>query len=74
MKITVRKLIDDHFNGDRKVAAKAAGMTIFFLNNLVHQGREVMLLDDGDFILVTKITKIITMPKVNGSKNKLSVT
>ena len=59
MKITVREMAETYFSGDRNKAAKAAGVTLTFFNNWVSQGREVMRLDNGDFILVTKTTKII---------------
>lgn len=59
MKITVREMAETYFAGDRNKAAEAAGVTLTFFNNWVSQGREVMRLDNGDFILVTKTTKII---------------
>ncbi|NJI86921.1 hypothetical protein [Shewanella sp. Iso12] len=62
MKITVREMAETYFNGDRNSAAKAAGVTLQFFNNWVSQGREVMRLDNGDFVLVTKNTKIIKKP------------
>ena len=62
MKITVRDMADDYFNGDRNKAAESAGVTLQFFNNWVSQGREVMRLDNGDFVLVTKTTKIIKKP------------
>lgn len=62
MKITVRDMADDYFNGDRNKAAESAGVTLQFFNNWVSQGREVMRLDNGSFVLVTKTTKIIKKP------------
>lgn len=62
MKITVREMAETYFNGDRNEAAKAAGVTLQFFNNWVSQGREVIRLDNGDFVLVTKTTKIIKKP------------
>lgn len=62
MKITVREMAEIYFNGDRNEAAKAAGVTLQFFNNWVSQGREVMRLDNGHFVLVTKNTKIIKKP------------
>ena len=59
MKITVREMADTYFNGDRNKAAEAAGVTLQFFNNWVSQGREVMRLDNGDFVLVTSRMKII---------------
>ena len=59
MKITVREMADTYFNGDRNKAAEAAGVTLQFFNNWVSQGREVMRLDSGDFVLVTSRMKII---------------
>lgn len=59
MKITVREMAETYFNGDRHKAAHAAGVTLSFFNNWVSQNREVMRLDNGDFVLVTKTTKII---------------
>lgn len=55
-------MADDYFNGDRNKAAESAGVTLQFFNNWVSQGREVMRLDNGDFVLVTKTTKIIKKP------------
>ena len=62
MKITVRDMADDYFQGDRNKAAESAGVTLQFFNNWVSQGREVMRLDNGDFVLVTKTTKIFKKP------------
>lgn len=58
MKIKVKEMIDDYFSGNRVAAAKSAGVTLQFLNNWVSQEREVIRLDNGDFILVTKTQKI----------------
>lgn len=55
-------MADDYFNGDRNKAAESAGVTLQFFNNWVSQGREVMRLDNGSFVLVTKTTKIIKKP------------
>jgi hypothetical protein len=63
VKITVKQMIDDYFGGNRTVAAEAAGVTLQFLNNWVSQDREVMRLDNGDFILVTKTQKIFNRQK-----------
>ncbi len=65
MKITVREMVNVYFGGDRNNAAKAAGVTISFFNNWVSQGREVNILENGDFILDTKTTKIIKKPRYN---------
>ena len=62
MKITVRGMADTYFKGNRNEAAKAAGVTLQFFNNWISQEREVMQLDNGDFVLVTKTTKIIKKP------------
>lgn len=62
MKIKVREMTDTYFNGDRNQAAKAAGVSLQFFNNWVSQEREVMRLDNGDFVLVTSRTKIIKKP------------
>ncbi|EGR0199609.1 hypothetical protein ACXIVC_21750 [Vibrio parahaemolyticus] len=59
MKITVREMTDTYFNGDRNKASEAAGVTLQFFNNWISQGREVMRLDNGDFVLVTSRMKII---------------
>ncbi len=64
MKITVRQMAEDYFGGDRNEASKAAGVTLQFFNNWVSQEREVMRLDNGDFVLVTKTTKIIKKNQV----------
>ncbi len=63
MKITVKQMIDDYFGGNRASAAEAAGVTLQFLNNWVSQEREVIRLDNGDFILATKTQKIFKREK-----------
>lgn len=59
MKISVREMADSYFGGNRNQAAQAADVSLAQFNNWVSQGREVMRLDNGDFVLVTKTTKII---------------
>jgi len=63
VKITVKQMIDDYFGGNRAAAAESAGVTLDFLNNWLSQGREVMRLDNGDFILTTKTQKIFNRNK-----------
>lgn len=63
MKITVKQMIDDYFGGNRAAAAESAGVTLDFLNNWLSQGREVMRLDNGDFILTTKTQKVFKRQK-----------
>lgn len=63
MKITVKQMIDDYFGGNRIAAADSVGVTLGFLNNWVSQGREVLRLDNGDFILVTKTQKVFKRQK-----------
>ena len=63
MKITVKQMIDDYFSGNRVAAASSAGVSIQFLNNWVSQDREVLRLDNGDFILVTKTQKVFKRQK-----------
>jgi hypothetical protein len=58
VKITVKQMIDDYYSGNRAAAAESAGVTLQFLNNWVSQEREVMRLDNGNFILVTKTQKV----------------
>lgn len=58
MKISVQDMIEIHFAGDRKLAAAAANITVAFLRNMISQKRDVLLLDDGSFILETKTSKI----------------
>ena len=58
-KITIRKMVDDYFGGDRTKAAHAAGIkTVFQLNNLMSQDAEVAKLESGAWIMVTKTSKI----------------
>lgn len=64
MKIKVRDMADNYFNGDRNKAAEAAGVSIQFFNNWISQEREVMRLDNGDFVLVTERMKIIKKPEL----------
>lgn len=58
MKISVEDMIEIHFAGNRKEAAAAAHITVAFLNNMVSQKRDVLLLDNGNFILDSKKSKI----------------
>lgn len=64
MRIKVRDMADNYFNGDRNKAADAAGVSIQFFNNWISQEREVMRLDNGDFVLVTERMKIIKKPEL----------
>lgn len=62
MKISIRKMVDDYFGGDRNEAAKSAGIgSVYQLNNLISEKREVMLLADGSWIMVTKTSKIFKL-------------
>ena len=45
----------------RSDLAKSANMTEQMLNNLVSQGREVLELANGDYILTSKYTKIFKL-------------
>jgi hypothetical protein len=56
-------MIDDYFGGNRTTAAESAGVTLQFLNNWVSNNREVLRLDNGDFILVTKTQKVFKRQK-----------
>lgn len=58
MKISVEDMIKIHFSGDRKLAAAACDITVAFLNNMTSQKRNVLLLDNGNFILESKYSKI----------------
>lgn len=64
MKIKVRDMADNYFSGDRNKAAEAAGVSLQFFNNWISQEREVMRLDNGDFVLVTERMKIIKNPEL----------
>lgn len=64
--ITVRKMVEVYFKNDREKAAKAAGVSLQFLNNWISQNRRLMRLADGRFILETKTQKIISCPNVGG--------
>lgn len=64
MKIKVRDMTDNYFSGDRNKAAEAAGVSLQFFNNWISQEREVMRLDNGDFVLVTERMKIIKNPEL----------
>ena len=61
MKISVEDMIEKHFSGNRKLAAGAADITVAFLNNMVSQKRDVILLDNGSYILDSKKSKIFTI-------------
>ncbi len=61
MKISVEDMIENHFSGSRKDAAAAADITVAFLNNMVSQKRDVILLDNGSYILDSKKSKIFTI-------------
>lgn len=56
--ITVRQMIESYFGGNRIEAAKAAGITVDFLNNMVSTNRKVLRLENGGFVLVTKTQKV----------------
>lgn len=64
MEITVQKLLDDYFKGDREAAARSCGVTVAFFNNWISQKRKVMRLDNGDFALMNTKPKIF---KINRS-------
>ena len=61
MKITVRKLAEDYFKGNRNEAANAAGVSIDLFNNWVSEKREAILLADGNFVLESGRTKIFNL-------------
>ena len=65
MKISIEDMIEKHFSGDRKSAAAAANITVAFLNNMVSQKRDVLLLENGNFILESKKSKIFENNKNN---------
>jgi hypothetical protein len=48
-------MINDYYGGDKK---KAASMTVAFLNNMVSQKRDVLLLHNGNWIVDSKKNKI----------------
>lgn len=54
------------YGGSRSDVAKSAGITEQMLNNLVSQGREVLQLANGDYILTSKHTKIFNSNHFNG--------
>lgn len=47
--------------GDRKEIAKSANISQAQLNNYVSEGREVLELANGDYVLVTTKTKIFNV-------------
>jgi len=51
VKISVEDMINDYYGGDRKKAAAAASMTVAFLNNMVSQKRDVLLLHNGNWVI-----------------------
>lgn len=56
-------MIEKHFNNDRNLVAKKAGVsTVNQVNNWVSEDREVVELKDGRFILLSKKVKIIEKP------------
>jgi hypothetical protein len=59
-------MIKEYYHGDRKKAAAAAAITVAFLNNMVSQEREVMRLDNGDWVVVSKKYKIFKKIQNNG--------
>ncbi len=65
MKILLATMVDEYFEGNRNEAIKAAGInTVQQLNNYISEGREVMRLDNGNWIMVTNKTKIFKKPKL----------
>lgn len=59
----VQEMLDKYFDGDRNAASANAGVSIYQFNNWISQGREVRLLDDGDFVLMSDKVKIIVNPQ-----------
>lgn len=59
----IKKMQRKYVHGDltREDIAQDAGISIYSLNNLVHQDREVLELADGNYILVSKHTKIFKL-------------
>ena len=58
-------MIDKHFGGDRNLVATCAGVTrVQQVNNWVSEGREVVELKDGGFVLLSDKVKIIKDPKI----------
>lgn len=56
--------------GKRKDLAKVGDMSLAQLNNLVSQDREVLELADGNYILVSKQTKIFKIKCLRLSENE----
>lgn len=62
-KITVENMIKKHFGGDRHlVAEKAKVSTVNQVNNWVSEGRSVIELKEGGFVLLSDKVKIIEKP------------
>jgi len=51
-----------NIGGSRSEIAKSANISLAQLNNYVSEGREVLELANGDYILVTSKTKIFKKP------------
>ncbi|RJX65867.1 hypothetical protein DZ860_21140 [Vibrio sinensis] len=64
MKMTMQEMIDIYYDGKRKNAAEAAGISSHHLNNLLYANKEVLRLDNGDWIMLTKTAKIFKKPKL----------
>ena len=65
VEICIKSMVNDYYYGDRSLAAKAAGTDVPQLNNLISKGGKVARLDNGDWILVTKTSKIFKKIKYN---------
>jgi transposase len=56
--MTLRQLIKDKFNGSASDAAKSFDTSYAQIYNWLSQGKEVLELKDGRFILIGKNSKI----------------
>lgn len=62
MRIPLKKMVNDYFDGDRNAAAQSCGLdTSSQIYNLISKGAEVEMLQNGNFILLTKISKVFVV-------------
>lgn len=62
MAISIKKMVNDYFEGNRAAAANAAGLnSVQQLNNMISAGRQVAQLADGNWIVLTSKSKIFQL-------------
>lgn len=53
----INDFIKKYYSGNRNIAAKSIGVSVYSLNNFIHKEREVIELDSGDWIMLQSSNK-----------------